>query len=192
MAWKTVSYKLTSSAPLIMHNGQTADPLNKWSKAIKQISSKRAKTDADYEEMARLEFMAGLYLDESGPIIPAFMADALVVNGAKKSKEGMTAKSGCFCLEHAKLEYSGPRTAVELWEDEQFRFSAIVRVGQARVSRMRPIFREWSAVLTLHVEDTMVNIARVDEWLSAAGTQVGVGDWRPQYGRFTAQRLNGK
>jgi hypothetical protein len=192
MAWKTVSYKLTSSAPLIMHNGQTADPLNKWSKAIKQISSKRAKTDADYEEMARLEFMAGLYLDESGPIIPAFTVDALVVNGAKKSKEGMTAKSGCFCLEHAKLEYSGPRTAAELWDDEQFRFSAIVRVGQARVSRMRPIFREWSAVLTLHVEDTMVNIARVDEWLNAAGTQVGVGDWRPQYGRFTAQRLNGK
>jgi hypothetical protein len=192
MAWKTVLYKLTSSAPLIAHNGQTADPLNKWTKAIKLISSKRAKTDADYEEMARLEFMAGLYLDETGPIIPNFMIDALVVNGAKKSKEGMIAKSGCFCLEHARLEYDGPRDPAELWNNEQFRFSAIVRVGQARISRMRPIFRDWSAVISLSIEDTTINVSKVNEWLVTAGTQVGLGDWRPQYGRFTVQKVNGK
>lgn len=192
MAWKPISYRLTSSAPLIMHNGQTADPLNKWAKLLKQISSKRNKTEADYEEMARLEFMAGLYLSDQGPILPAFVIDSLTINGAKKSKEGMTAKSGCFCLEHARLEYTGPRTANELWDDESFRFSALVRVGMARVSRMRPIFHEWAATVNLHVEDTMVNVARVDEWLIAAGTQVGLCDWRPQYGRFTAVRLNGK
>ena len=192
MAWLETKYKLTASAPLIQHNGQTADPTNRWSKAIKLISSKRAKTDADYEEMARLEFMAGLYLDENGPIVPAFMIDALIVNGAKKSKEGQVAKSGCFCLQHARLEYDGPRTPDELWADEVFHFAAIVRVQQSRVSRMRPIFHNWSAVVTLNIEDTMVNVARVDEWLTAAGTQVGIGDWRPQYGRFTVERMNGK
>jgi len=192
MAWQTLKFRLTSSAPLIQHNGQTADPLNKWSKSIKQISSKRAKTDADYEEMARLEFMAGLYMDKTGPIIPNYLIDALLVNGAKKSKEGMLAKSGCFCLEHALLEYDGPRTASGLWDCEDFRFSAIVRVGTARVSRMRPIFRKWAAVITVQVEDTQVNPARVEEWLTAAGQQVGLGDWRPQNGRFTVERLNGK
>jgi hypothetical protein len=192
MAWKKIEYKLTSSAPLIMHNGQTADPTNKWSKLIKQISSKRKKTDADYEEIARLEFMAGLYLDENGPILPAYMIDSLVINGAKKFKEGQLAKSGCFCLHQASLEYEGPRTVDELWADEQFRFSAIVRIGQSRVARMRPIFREWSATITLNVEDTIVNPARVQEWLDAAGTQVGVGDWRPQNGRFTVERIEVK
>jgi hypothetical protein len=192
MAWQTLQYKLTSSAPLIMHNGQMADPTNKWAKLIKQISSKRTKTDADYEEMARLEFLASLYLDESGPILPAHVLDSIVVNAAKKSREGMTAKSGCFCLEHAKLEYNGPRTANELWAEECFRFSALVRVGQARVARMRPIFRQWATVITLNIEDTLVNPARVDDWMTVAGTQVGVCDWRPQYGRFTVERLNGK
>lgn len=192
MPWQTVTYKLTSSAPLIQHNGQLADPLNKWAKAIKQISSKRNKTDADYEEMARLEFFAGLYMGEDGPIIPAYMTDSLIVNAAKKSKEGPIAKSGCFCLEHAPLQYEGPRTAAELWEMEQFRLSAIVKVGQARVSRMRPIFRDWSATISLHIEDTLVNPARVGEWLAVAGTQVGIGDWRPQHGRFTAKLVNGK
>lgn len=191
MAWQTLKYKLTSSAPLIMHNGQTADPLNKWSKSLKAISSKRAKTEADYEEMARLEFLAGMYLDKDGPILPANVLDSVIVNGAKKSKEGMTAKSGCFCFEHAKLEYDGPRTANELYADDNFRFSALVRVGMARISRMRPIFKEWSTVITLHMEDTLVNPSQVDKWLNDAGTQVGICDWRPQYGRFTAERLNG-
>lgn len=192
MAWITLKYKLTSSAPLIMHNGQTADPLNKWAKLLKAISSKRTKTEADYEEMARIEFLAGLYLDKDGPILPAHVLDSLIVNGAKKSKEGMTAKSGCFCLEHAKLEYEGPRDANELYADDNFRFSALVRVSMARVARMRPIFREWTAVITLNVEDTLVNPSQVDKWLNDAGAQVGICDWRPQYGRFTAERLNGK
>jgi hypothetical protein len=192
MAWKTLKYKWISSAPLIMHSGVMADPTNKWTKLIKQISSKRQKTDADYEEMARLEFMAALYLDENGPIIPTFVIESVVINGAKKSKEGQTAKSGCFCPEHARLEYDGPRKPEELWADERFRFSAIVRVGTARVARMRPIFKEWSAVITLSAEDTMVNPSRVYEWLTAAGTQVGVGDWRPQNGRFTVEKIDGK
>lgn len=192
MAWQEVTYKLTSSAPLLMHNGQTADPTNKWAKALKQVSSKRVKTDADYEEMARIEFLAALYMDANGPILPPNMIDAMIVNAAKKSKEGQVAKSGCFCLNVAHLDYDGPRTADELVANDNFRFVAIVRVGTARVARTRPIFREWSANVRLHIEPTLVNIARVDEWMRVAGTQIGIGDWRPQYGRFTAERLNGK
>lgn len=189
MAWQAVTYQLTSSAPLLMHNGQTADPTNKWSKLMKQISSKRAKTDADYEELARIEFLAGLYMDANGPALPPNMIASMLVAAAKKVKEGQVAKSGAFCLEPVSLIYDGPRTADKLWGDETFRFSSIVRIGTNRVSRMRPIFNTWAANVTLHVEDTLVNIARVDEWMRIAGTQIGLGDWRPQYGRFVAKRV---
>lgn len=192
MAWQPLSYKLTSSAPLIQHNGQTADPLNRFSKAIKQISSKRNKTDADYEEMARLEFMAGLYMSADGPVIPNTVIDGMTLNAAKKMKDGPRAKAGCFCLTHAKLEYDGPRTANELWADERFRFVAKVKVGQASVMRMRPRFDEWSAIISVNIEDTLINPAQVDRWMEIAGTQVGLGDWRPQFGHFTVERLNGK
>ena len=192
MAWNTVSYKLTSSAPLIMHNGQMADPANKWSKLKSQITAKRKKTDSDNEEILHILFLGSLYLDESGPIIPAFVIDALVINGAKKSREGLVAKSGCYCLKHAKLEYDGPITAEELWNDERFRFHAMVRIGQMKVPSMRPVFEKWSTTIELSIEDTLVNVARVDEWIDAAGTQVGLCDWRPQHGRFTAERINGK
>jgi hypothetical protein len=41
------------------------------------------------------------------------------------------------------------------------------------------------------VETTVVNPGRVDEWMTIAGTQVGLGDWRPQHGRFIASRIEG-
>jgi len=154
------------------------------------ISSKRVKTDSDYEEMARLEFLAGLYLSADGPIIPSFMIDAILVAGAKKSKEGSSAKSAVFCTEHAPLIYDGPRTADELWADERFHFSSIVRVQNARVARMRPKFDEWSAVVSVKYEPTLVNASRIDEWFVVAGSQIGLGDWRPQHGRFDVERLS--
>ena len=190
MAWQTVKYRLTSDCPMLVHNGQTADPLNKWSKAMKAVSSKRKKTDSDYEELARLEFFAGLYVGKDGPIIPAANIDAMMINAAKKEREGNQAKSGAFCLADAVMEYDGPRDVEQLWKDESFRHVAIVRVQTARVARTRPIFREWSAVVTMQIEDSVVNVSQVDRWMHIAGTQVGLGDWRPQHGRFTAKRLN--
>ena len=189
MAWQTLKYQLTSSAPLLMHNGQMANPTNKFAKLMKQISSKRAKTDADYEEMARIEFLASLYMAPDGPVIPMYVIDSMLIVAAKKSKEGVSAKSGAFCLEHARLDYKGPRTVEALWADESFRHVALVRVGMARVARTRPVFNTWGSVVSVNIEATIINPARVDDWFTIAGTQVGVGDWRPQHGRFQAKRL---
>lgn len=140
--------------------------------------------------MSRLEFLAGLYLSADGPVIPSFMIDAVLVAGAKKSKEGSSAKSAVFCTEHASLIYDGPRTADALWADERFHFSSIVRVQNARIARMRPKFDEWSAVVSVKYEPTLVNASRIDEWFVVAGSQIGLGDWRPQHGRFDVERLS--
>ncbi len=189
MAWKKVSYKLTSDCPMLCHNGQSADPLNPWAKALSQITTKRKKTDADHEEMARIGFYSSLYMGKDGPVIPTENIEALVINGAKKSREGMVAKSGVFADGDMRLEYEGPRTADEMWKMDEFKFSAMVRVGTGKVARMRPIFREWSGVVTLNYDDSMVNVSRLDDWMHATGTQVGLGDWRPKYGRFSVERL---
>ena len=189
MAWQTARFQWTSSAPLIIHNGQTADTRNKWAKAIKKISGKKSKTDADYEEMARLAFIAGLYMGADGPIIPSMLIDAVMINAAKKQKSGMQAKSGLFCLSHSPLGYDGPRADDELWADEQFRFVSLVRVNMARVVSTRPIFNEWSCVVEMSYEETLINVSQLEEWSFIAGTQVGVGDWRPKFGRFQSKIL---
>ena len=192
MAWQTLNYQLTSDCPMLVHNGQTADPLNKWAKAMKAVSGKRKKTDADYEEMSRIEFLAGLYMGKDGPVIPARNVDSMLVNAAKKNREGPLAKSGVFCPRDANMDYDGPRTAEELFADERFRHVAIVRIQMARIARTRPVFADWSATVAVQIEDTVVNPKQVDDWFHIAGTQIGLGDWRPQHGRFSVKRVNGK
>lgn len=189
MAWREATYQLTSDATLIMHNGQTADPLNQFAKAMKNISGKRKKTDADYEEMAHIEFMASLYINGNGPVLPARMIDAVLLAAAKKNREGPLAKSGVFCKQDAILEYDGPRKVEEMWKDGKFRRVDAVRVQQARVMRTRAQFPEWGAKVCVSYEETLVNIQQLDAWFDIAGTQIGLGDWRPQHGRFSAVRL---
>ena len=187
MAWKTMQFKLTGDAPLIMHNGQTADPLNQYSKALKKISQRRKKTDADYEEMARIEFFAALYLSkEDGPILPATVIDACIIEASKRNREGMLAKSGFFTTSSSRFEYDGPRTAEEMWADGRYRLSVPVRVGTARVVRTRAIFNSWQTTVSVQHEDTVVNPAQVAAWFAMAGTLVGACDWRPRFGRFQA------
>ena len=176
MAWQERTYQLKSSAPMLMHNGQTANPLNKFAKAMKQVSSKRVKTDADYEELARLEYSAGLYMGEDGPVIPAQCVDAMITEAAKKQRKGKDAKAAVFCPDHARLEYDGPRTVEGLWEDESFRLVANVRIQSSRVVRTRPMFEFWTAGVTLRFENTLVNPAELDQWMEIAGNSVGIGD----------------
>lgn len=190
MAWKTLLFRLAGDAPLLMHNGELANPLSAISKQMKQITSKKKKTDADFERLAEVEFKASLYIDEdSGPVIPARNIEASIYEAAKVTKEGKLAKSVCFVKKDAVLQYEGPRDADSLWRDESFRCCAGVKVGQSRVMRTRPIFREWAAVIEVQFEDSVINASQVIQWVETSGTRVGLGDWRPQNGRFTAEMI---
>ena len=90
MAWQVAKYELKSSCAMLVHNGRMANPLDRFAKMMKEVSGKRSKTDADHELMARIEFMAGLYMSADGPIIPAQNIDAMLVNAAKKLKDGVS------------------------------------------------------------------------------------------------------
>jgi hypothetical protein len=82
------------------------------------------------------------------------------------------------------MEYKGPHDAEKLWKDNTFHFSKLVRVQSSRVVRMRPIFNEWKTVVEVSYEESIINKARIDDWMQIAGTQIGFCDWRPRYGRF--------
>jgi hypothetical protein len=169
---------------LILHNGQTADPLNRHSVSIAEITGKRKKTEADHREMAKREWFAGLYLFNGEPCIPFQMLEAALIEGAKKEKRGPAAKAGILVEQHARLEYVGPRKPEQLWKDERFQLRVPVRVGQVRVMRTRPRFDGWSAEVVVKYLPSLLNPEHVRGFLTAAGEQVGLGDWRPRFGRF--------
>lgn len=190
---ETLKFRITGTAPLLMHNGRLADPLDEFTKKIKKISSKRNKTDADHLEMARVEWYGSLYLNEDGlPCIPSYVMEGPLTGrggAAGKVKMRKQGEAGMFIQEDAVLEYEGPASIDKLWEDKQFRLRAKVKIGQSSVMRTRPMFREWSAVIEIWYNPELLNPEAIIQWMDVAGDQVGLMDWRPKYGRFVSEQL---
>jgi hypothetical protein len=176
--------RITSTAPILMHNGQLADPLNPFAKAMKAISSKRDKTEADFEELARLEWHGGLYLHAGKPCLPGEVLEATLINAAKKRKKGLQAKAGLICPENFPLLYDGPQEIEALWKQEDFRFTVPCIVNRGRIMRTRAIFRMWQADITILFNDEMLNRDEISRFIQIGGEMIGVGDWRPRFGRF--------
>ncbi len=55
--------------------------------------------------------------------------------------------------------------------------------------RTRPIFDEWTAVIEVEHDDEILSEEQLHQVLVAAGQQVGIGDWRPRFGRFSVVTL---
>jgi len=190
-----LNFRIVGASPLMCHNGELADPGNKWSLAIREISGKRKKVQADYEEMARLEFLGGLYLLNKEPCIPGRVFEgALVGKGgaARKERAGKIAQIGVYVLGNFPLEYDGPKDPFKMWEmhvngDSTFVDQSLVIIGQARIVRCRPIFQKWAAVITVEVDTEFVDLETAKRWVEVAGQQVGLMDWRPKYGRFSVE-----
>ena len=189
----SVQIQLQGVSPLLCHNGQTADPRNTYSKAIKAISGKRKKTDADYDEMARLEWLAGLYRIDGDLVIPDYVIESAMIKGAMKSKRGPQARCGLFFTEHASLDFDGKPAAItddslsEMFDSGQFTHTVAVKVSMAKVMRTRPVFRNWSIKISAQYDPDVLNMRDVEEIAIEAGRLVGIGDWRPKHGRFTAR-----
>lgn len=182
--YRSLSLRIVGVAPLVMHSGQLANPMSPQAKELRKISKKRAKTDADHEHLSRVEWIGGLWLSGGQPCIPGEAIEACFVQAARKSKRGVIARAGMISPENWLLEYDGPRDVNKLWEVEAFRLIAGVRVGQARVMRTRPIFRKWAARVTFEYLDDQMDESDILDILRVAGRIVGLGDWRPRYGRF--------
>ena len=179
-------FRIEGIAPLIMHNGQTRDPLNPFSKAMKSITSKRKKTDEDYKTLSDLEWKAGLYVNEEKKvIIPAINLEACIINGAKKSKLGESFKAALYVEGDAILDYDGPKDISALEKDMNHRLTVGVKVNRgSAIMRTRPIFKTWAVTFTVSYADDVINPEQIISAIKDAGRLVGLGDWTPRHGRF--------
>lgn len=174
-----------------MHNARLSNPLDSAARAIKKVSGKRNKTDDDHYEMAHLEFIGSLYHDkDAGPYIPADNIWRCLYDAAKKSKRGPKVKEGILITTDVNplAAYgSSQREAEKLWADENFRHFASAKVGQVRVTRCRPIFRTWKVEAEGILDANVLDFSELEQIAETAGLLIGLGDWRPKYGRFTAK-----
>jgi hypothetical protein len=186
MSMELLNLTITGTAPLMMHSDKLANPLNPATRAHKELTSKRKKTDEDHLAIARSEFLAGAYWDEaSGFYIPGQNLDATFWAGAKLQKIGVHWKRGALVLtDKATLQFDGPTTPEELWADTRFVDCRGVKVGTAKLMRYRPIFRDWSAEVQVAVNTDVINLEEAKKAISDGGALIGVCEYRPRFGRF--------
>lgn len=182
--------RIRGISPLLMHNGHMADPLNEYAKELKKVSKKRVKTDDDHAAMADIEYMGGLYIgDDGAPVIPGENIEAMLVKAAKSQKSGPKAQSGVWSDGRWPVEFKGPRDPEALMNDENFRDRRMVRVTTSRVARTRPMFRAWKLAFQVEIIRVLVDPDEVRQWLEYAGLAVGLGDYRPKFGRFAVDEF---
>lgn len=66
-----------------------------------------------------------------------------------------------------------------------------VVVQRSRIVRYRPRFDQWKLAFTIDVLDDQLPNAVLKELLDYAGRSVGIGDFRPRYGRFIVTQFEG-
>ena len=196
----TIKIKATGIVPVIMHDNKAANPLSVYAKTMKHLTSKRNKTDADFEEIARMEWEAGLYLEEGKACIPARCLDKCLLIGARRTKDGKKYESGVFLEDNFfTLAYSGkfidtkesgtfPTPALDKFYDSH-KHQCMVKVGTAQILRTRPIFHDWSFEFTALFDEVVIDERTLIACIQNAGRYVGLLEMRPRFGRFEIEVL---
>jgi hypothetical protein len=181
---------IKGAAPLLMHSDRHANPLDPSTKAHKELTGKRKKTDSDHEAIARSEWMGSLYCNAAGPFVPGQNIDAALIQAAKLQKLGKRFAQAVMVVENeVPLDYQGPRDAEKLFADPRFIDVRGVRVGMAKLMRCRPKFLDWAATFTVAFNEDVVNVNDVRRALEDAGALVGLCDYRPRFGKFTVETV---
>ena len=192
--------RLNGQVPILLHNNQAANPLNAYAKALKALTGKRKKTDEDIIEIMRLEWEAGLYLQDGIVALPSRMLNKCFLRGARRSKNGIQYETGVMIREiDCTLIYKGPQIKVNGTKTipnreldkyfEHYHDVRMVKVGKNLVPRCRPIFEEWAVECTLDFDSTEIDRRTLLQSVIISGKTCGLGDMRPQLGRFEATEL---
>lgn len=178
-----------------MHNGLLADPTNPYAKRMKEITAKGSKklTDSDYEDRDRQEWLGSLYWDEEAghPVIPSDNIERCIQLGAQKSRLGKDVQAAVFVTEaQVRLQYDGPKGKDALCANEKFTLRRGVAINKSRIIRIRPMFPTgWSIEFEVEYDESILNEKSIVKACIDAGALIGLGDWRPKFGRFTVDVL---
>ncbi|WPU91788.1 hypothetical protein SNE25_20945 [Mucilaginibacter sabulilitoris] len=188
---KLLNYKITGTSALLMHSDATANPLNPFTKKLKEVTKKRSKTDDDHALMSEIEFEASLYHDsEIGYYIPSANLDASFLASAKMFKMGTLWKQAALIPNDAKFVFKHHKMSPsDLYKSGLYSDMRTVKIGTSKTIRTRPIFKEWEIEVEVMLDEAKLNESEVDQIVNNAGLYVGLCDYRPRYGRFSVEKI---
>ena len=152
--------------------------------------SSRHKKNYDPKEEAGKK----LYRDKDGKIFqPAVHIEGALINAAKNFQmKGRKTymeffKSSAIVLPQ-EIPFKIPENPEEYSVDER-----PVVIQRSRVLAWRPMWREWEFDFTLRIlQESMIDDSTVKEVLEHAGAYMGIGSFRPKFGRFEVIKCEAK
>lgn len=181
---------LVGTRPLLQHNIRLSDPLDPATQGLAKLTGKQKKTLADHEGIADLEFRGSLYHDaEIGPYVKAEAVEKCLREAAALQRLGKAVERGVLVhgaegVDMLPLLYAGPRSVDELVADQNFRLRSSVGVNQKRTMRTRPRFPGWRLECEVLIDESQLSKEQFLDIAAMAGRMIGLGDYRPRYGRF--------
>ena len=195
MTMLTASVGSTGINPLLQNNPQTVDRCNKYTQQMARINKKgQRRTDDDYMELRDIEVRAKIYWsDELGIFVPTtWLTSAIAANSfatIKVSKANI--RGAVFATEtKAKLVYRDMdkvRAPEDIVGNSAFRQMMTLKQGQVRVVKAVPIFHDWSFSTALEFDDKVVDPEGLKHVIEHSARYGGYGDFRPTFGRATAE-----
>ena len=188
-----IKFKMTGVCPLMLNNPQTVNPMNEYSKALKELTSKRSKTDDDQNEIFHLKFLASCYINKKGQyILPSEMISKSFEAGAKENRLGAKFQRSVFVFNDSILKFAeNGCSPEELWKNHSEKYVDIRPVGvqKAKIVTARMIVPEWTAEGELFFDESQLNKSEVWYAMTIAGQRYGIGTYRQKYGRYTIEEI---
>lgn len=127
-----------------------------------------------------------VYRDDSGLIIPAWTFKRMLLDGCAGSKLKMAGRMPAWKAVYASVFVDG---ALSFGKDEpDFIHEAVgkipPRTGKAAILRRPALSEGWELPFKLTVLEAGLPPEVIKVGLEYAGLRVGLGAWRPEYGRF--------
>lgn len=194
---KEINVKWSGIRPLIMHNAAMIDPDNEFVRRKNELQrqmKKLKKDDVDgrekmRREIERVEWRGSLYWAPTmGVYMPGKNIMACIVAGARKLKSGKQAEQAIIPIDDVPVETTVQTKDLDiLYNDKDFSLREAVRIPPktgTRVMAVRPKITKWTLRFKIEFDEKVLPTADLIEANTEAGSLIGIGDWRPVFGRF--------
>lgn len=178
---ETLSVPIIGTAPLIVHNFSEKSKrqmleAQQGKKKVKEIRDPQSEYEAAFYRIA----------NEDGPEKYGFPVTAFkaATTGAARFYDKSVTMTALrqFMFMRGVITKSDPQMLVEIVGEPEMREDVVRLGGPSRSAdlRYRPVFAEWSCVLTVTFVQSSIDRNSILSLIDAGGMGIGVGEWRPE------------
>jgi hypothetical protein len=198
MNLEAIKMRWSGLRPLVMSNVRGVDPLDPLVIQLGQYTKKRSKdlTPSDREKVSRIEWELSAYHDtEVGFYMPSQNIERCLRDGGAKARVGKKIEAGAFLSEViVPLKNQGRYKELDkAYEQAEYKLRTAVRLPPktgARLMKTRAcIPTGWTLEFTVEFDNSVIDSKELLEAAVQAGALVGLGNWRPKFGRFTVEKI---